>query len=136
MDPSYIALLAFNTVSGHFQQFLSTHYNFNLGVRPIELLDGAWKDGHFQGAASISYHEPRWRALALGPSVRLSWIPGELSILFPELPNLRNAYKDAVGEERRTVGRLLGGVDSLVTSRSRVPLRVSRTTPTHRVMGT
>ncbi len=44
------------------QQFLSTHYNFNLGVRPIELLDGAWKDGQFQGAASIKTLHERLRS--------------------------------------------------------------------------
>jgi len=44
------------------QQFLSTHYNFNLGVRPIELLDGAWKDGQFQGAASIKALHERLRS--------------------------------------------------------------------------
>jgi hypothetical protein len=44
------------------QQFVSTHYNFNLGVRPVELLDGAWKDDGLQGAASIKALHERLRS--------------------------------------------------------------------------
>jgi hypothetical protein len=40
------------------QQFVATHYPLTHPERPVELLDGVWKDGDFQGAASIkTLHE-------------------------------------------------------------------------------
>ncbi|WPL16332.1 hypothetical protein Thiowin_01285 [Thiorhodovibrio winogradskyi] len=33
--------------------FVTEYYGFNSSERPVELLDGAWRDGNFQGAASI-----------------------------------------------------------------------------------
>lgn len=44
------------------QQFVATHYPLTHPERPVELLDGVWKDGDFQGAASIKTLHERLRS--------------------------------------------------------------------------
>ncbi|WP_295455924.1 SUMF1/EgtB/PvdO family nonheme iron enzyme, partial [uncultured Thiodictyon sp.] len=98
------------------QQFLSTHYNFNLGVRPIELLDGAWKDGQFQGAASIKALHERLRSeptLVLETQmpegddylyVNLAyWGPAQDQYLYQSLEKI--AYRPVVEDSARAAAR-------------------------------
>ncbi|WP_295389683.1 SUMF1/EgtB/PvdO family nonheme iron enzyme [uncultured Thiodictyon sp.] len=98
------------------QQFLSTHYNFNLGVRPIELLDGAWKDGQFQGAASIKALHERLRSeptLVLETQmpegddylyINLAyWGPAQDQYLYQTLEKI--AYRPVVEDSARAAAR-------------------------------
>ncbi len=98
------------------QQFISSHYNFNLGVRPIELLDGAWRDGQFQGAASIKALHERLRSeptLVLETQmpegddhlyVNLAyWGPAQDQYLYQTLEKI--AYRPLVDESARAAAR-------------------------------
>ena len=92
--------------------FVATHYNLNQAQRPIELLDGAWKDGQFQGLASIKALHDR---LGSEPTLILEtqmpegedvlyvnlayWGPGQDQFLYQ--PMERIAYRPLVDASAR-----------------------------------
>jgi len=92
--------------------FVSTHYNLNQPQRPIELLDGAWKDGQFQGMASIKALHDR---LGSEPTLVLEtqmpegddtlyvnlayWGPGQDQVLYQPLERI--AYRPLVDAAAR-----------------------------------
>jgi formylglycine-generating enzyme required for sulfatase activity len=92
--------------------FVATHYNINQSQRPIELLDGAWKDGQFQGLASIKALHDR---LGSEPTLVLEtqmpegddtlyvnlayWGPGQDQVLYQPLEKI--AYRPLVDAAAR-----------------------------------